>query len=80
MIEFDRSRALKGKVELCLQETPLYDILHYEDARRQPLAPGDRVLAPWEAKAERFGPGTVLKVMENEEAHSGTRYWLPNQC
>ncbi|XP_071895043.1 uncharacterized protein [Anas platyrhynchos] len=70
VIEFDRSRALKGKVELRLQETPLYDILHYEDARRQPLAPGDRVLAPWEAKAERFGPGTVLKVMENEEAHS----------
>ncbi|XP_040416986.1 uncharacterized protein LOC121071999 isoform X1 [Cygnus olor] len=69
VIEFDKSCALKGKVELRMQETPLYDILHYEDARRQPLAPGDRVLAPWEAKAERFGPGTVLKVMENEEAH-----------
>ena len=59
-----------------MQETPLYDILHYEDARQQPLAPGDRVLAPWEARAERFGPGTVLKVMENKEARLGTRYWL----
>ncbi|KAK4829549.1 hypothetical protein QYF61_005188 [Mycteria americana] len=69
LIEFDRSHTLKGKVQLHMQETPLYDIVHYEDARQHPLAPGDRVLAPWEAKAERFGPGTVLKVMENEEAH-----------
>ncbi|XP_075014153.1 uncharacterized protein LOC142085754 isoform X2 [Calonectris borealis] len=68
LIEFDKSRTLKGKVQLRMQETPLYDILHYDDARQQPLAPGDRVLAPWEAKAERFGPGTVLKVMENKEA------------
>ncbi|XP_064313321.1 trichohyalin-like [Phalacrocorax carbo] len=69
LIEFDKSRPLKGKVQLRMQETPLYDILHYEDARQQPLAPGDSVLAPWEDKAERFGPGTVLKVMENKEAH-----------
>ncbi|XP_057283820.1 trichohyalin-like isoform X1 [Pezoporus wallicus] len=68
LIEFDRSGTLKGKAQLRIQETPLYDILHYEDARRQPLAPGDRVLAPWEARAERFGPGTVLKVLENKEA------------
>ncbi|KAM4670763.1 uncharacterized protein AAGF69_003578 isoform 2-T3 [Amazona ochrocephala] len=68
LIEFDRSGTLKGKAQLRTQETPLYDILHYEDARRQPLAPGDRVLAPWEARAERFGPGTVLKVLENKEA------------
>ncbi|XP_071583291.1 uncharacterized protein C11orf16 homolog [Heliangelus exortis] len=69
LIEFDRSGTQKGKVQLRMQETPLYDILHYEDARQQPLAPGDRVLAPWEASAERFGPGTVLKVMEDKEAH-----------
>ncbi|XP_027736987.1 uncharacterized protein LOC114056184 [Empidonax traillii] len=69
VIEFDKSRARKGKVQLRLQETPLYDILHYEDARRQRLTPGDRVLAPWEARAERFGPGTVLKVVESKEEH-----------
>ncbi|XP_064510798.1 uncharacterized protein C11orf16 homolog isoform X4 [Pseudopipra pipra] len=69
VIEFDKSRARKGKAQLRLQETPLYDILHYEDARRRRLAPGDRVLAPWEARAERFGPGTVLKVVESKEAH-----------
>ncbi|XP_066175801.1 trichohyalin-like [Sylvia atricapilla] len=71
LIEFDQSRARKGRVQLGRQETPLYDILHYEDARRQPLAPGDRVLAPWEAAAKRFGPGTVLRVVENTEAPLG---------
>ncbi|XP_038011639.1 trichohyalin-like isoform X2 [Motacilla alba alba] len=68
LVEFDQSCALKGKVPRGRQETPLYDILHYEDTRRQPLAPGDRVLAPWEAPAKRFGPGTVLRVVENTEA------------
>ncbi|KAM7056292.1 uncharacterized protein M8220_002760 isoform 2-T2 [Acridotheres tristis] len=68
LIEFDQSCALKGKVQRGQQETPLYDILHYEDARRHPLAPGDRVLAPWEAPAKRFGPGTVLRVVESTEA------------
>ncbi|XP_033370397.1 trichohyalin-like isoform X2 [Parus major] len=68
LIEFDQSHALKGKVQHGQQETPVYDILHYEDARRQPLAPGDRVLAPWEAPAKRFGPGTVLRVVENTKA------------
>ncbi|KAI1238812.1 hypothetical protein IHE44_0011902 [Lamprotornis superbus] len=68
LIEFDQSCALKGKVQCDQQETPLYDILHYEDARRHPLTPGDRVLAPWEAPAKRFGPGTVLRVVESTEA------------
>ncbi|XP_039564270.1 trichohyalin-like isoform X2 [Passer montanus] len=67
LVEFDQSRALKGKVKPGQQETPLYDILHYEDTRRQPLAPGDKVLAPWEAPAKRFGPGTVLRVVESTE-------------
>ncbi|XP_066039906.1 trichohyalin-like isoform X2 [Chamaea fasciata] len=71
LIEFDQRCALKGKVQLGGQETPPYDILHYEDARRQPLAPGDRVLAPWEAPAKRFGPGTVLRVVENTEEPLG---------
>ncbi|XP_063251647.1 trichohyalin-like isoform X2 [Prinia subflava] len=74
LIEFDQSCAPKGKVQLGRQETPLYDLVHYEDARRQPLAPGDRVLAPWEAAAKRFGPGTVLRVVENTEAPLGTAH------
>ncbi|XP_064594169.1 trichohyalin-like isoform X3 [Zonotrichia leucophrys gambelii] len=68
LVEFEQSGALKGRAQRGQQETPLCDIVHYEDARRQPLAPGDRVLAPWEAPAKRFGPGTVLRVVENTEA------------
>ncbi|XP_030093648.1 trichohyalin-like isoform X2 [Serinus canaria] len=70
LVEFDQSCALKGKVQRGWQETPLFDIVHYDDAQRQPLAPGDRVLAPWEAPAKRFGPGIVLRVVENTEAPS----------
>ncbi|XP_019400228.1 PREDICTED: uncharacterized protein LOC109316526 isoform X3 [Crocodylus porosus] len=69
LIEFERSRLRKGKVQHRMQETPLYDIIQYEDARRLPLAPGDRVLAPWEPKSERYGPGTVLQVAESKAAH-----------
>ncbi|XP_074863287.1 uncharacterized protein LOC142019848 [Carettochelys insculpta] len=67
LIEFEKSQWLKDKVQFRMQETPLYDIIHYEDARRQPLASGDRVLAPWEAKGERYGPGTVLKGAESRD-------------
>ncbi|XP_067392357.1 uncharacterized protein C11orf16 homolog isoform X2 [Emydura macquarii macquarii] len=73
LIEFERSWLLKGKVQFRMQETPLFDIIHYEDARRRPLVPGDRVLAPWEAKGERYGPGTVLKGAESKEA------WLASE-
>ncbi|XP_015722338.1 uncharacterized protein C11orf16 homolog isoform X2 [Coturnix japonica] len=70
LIEFDKSRALKGSVRLRVQETPLYDILRYKEASQRSLAPGDRVLAPWDANTERFGPGTVVKVMENKQTPS----------
>ncbi|XP_064011582.1 trichohyalin-like isoform X6 [Pogoniulus pusillus] len=81
LIEFDKSHAPKGKVQqLRLQETPLYDILHYEDARRRPLASGDRVLAPWETRAERFGPGSVLKIVENKGAHLAGEPTWPTGC
>ncbi|XP_053110724.1 uncharacterized protein LOC128326893 [Hemicordylus capensis] len=71
LIEFERSqRSLKGKVQLRMQETPLYDVIHHEDGRWQPLAPGDKILAPWEKKGERYGPGVVLQVAEMEPPHS----------
>ncbi|XP_062990606.1 uncharacterized protein LOC134403987 [Elgaria multicarinata webbii] len=71
LIEFERSqRSREGKAQLRMQETALYDVIHYEDARRQPLAPGDGILAPWEKKGERYGPGTVLQVAETGSPHS----------
>ncbi|XP_044297086.1 uncharacterized protein LOC123028857 [Varanus komodoensis] len=71
LIEFEKSqRSRKGKAQFLMQETPLYDVIHYEDARWQPLTPGDGILAPWEKKGERYGPGTVLQVAETEVLHS----------
>ncbi|XP_066489921.1 uncharacterized protein [Tiliqua scincoides] len=71
LIVFERSqRTSKGKAQLHMQETPLYDIIHYEDARWQPLDPGDRVLAPCDKKGERYGPGIILQVEEAGLSHS----------
>ncbi|CAI5786250.1 Hypothetical predicted protein [Podarcis lilfordi] len=71
LIEFQRSRqSRKGKILCRMQETPLYDVIHYEDARWQPLAPGDAVLAPWDKKGERYGPGVILQVAEAGPSHS----------
>uniref|UniRef100_UPI00398E37DB uncharacterized protein C11orf16 homolog n=1 Tax=Pristiophorus japonicus TaxID=55135 RepID=UPI00398E37DB len=53
-----------------MQETALYDITHYEDARRHGIRPGCKVLAPWQADMERYGPGTVLQGREQRGLHS----------
>ncbi|XP_060100423.1 uncharacterized protein LOC132575750 [Heteronotia binoei] len=71
LIEFERSKkAPKVKADFRMQETPLYDVVHHEDGRWQPVAVGDRVLAPWEKKGERYGPGTALQVTETDSSHS----------
>ncbi|XP_020656147.3 uncharacterized protein LOC110082698 [Pogona vitticeps] len=72
LVKFERSQhSQKGKVQFQMQETPLYDVIDYEDARWQPLAPGDGVLAPWEKKVQRYGPGIILQVEEAASSHSG---------
>ncbi|MEE6486010.1 hypothetical protein FKM82_014483 [Ascaphus truei] len=65
LIEFEKCRSLKGKAQFRMQETPLYDIIHYEDARWKPLVPGHHVLAPLESNMEQYGPGTVLQGAES---------------
>ncbi|XP_072001338.1 uncharacterized protein [Engystomops pustulosus] len=64
LVEFEKCRSLKGKSQFRMQETPVCDIIHYEDARWRPLVPGDHVLAPVDAKMEHYGPGTVLHGSE----------------
>ncbi|XP_069619350.1 uncharacterized protein [Ranitomeya imitator] len=64
LVEFEKCRSLKGKSQFRMQETPVCDIIHYEDARWRPLSPGDHVLAPADAKMENYGPGTVLQGKE----------------
>ncbi|WAR08091.1 CK016-like protein, partial [Mya arenaria] len=50
------------------QDTHVYDIIDYEDARRHTILTGDRVLAPWEPEGERYGPGTVIEGHEKRNA------------
>eukprot|EP00079_Xenopus_tropicalis_P013347 XP_002941650.2 PREDICTED: uncharacterized protein LOC100498229 isoform X1 [Xenopus tropicalis] len=69
LIEFEKCRLLKGKAQFRMQETPVCDIVHYEDARWRPLAPGDHVLAPLESNMEQYGPGTVLQGTESRDCH-----------
>lgn len=64
LVEFEKCRSLKGKSQFRMQETPVCDIVHYEDARWRPLVPGEHVLAPVDAKMENYGPGTVLQGTE----------------
>ncbi|XP_044128489.1 golgin subfamily A member 6-like protein 6 [Bufo gargarizans] len=64
LVEFEKCQSLKGKSQFRMQETPVCDIIHYEDARWRPLVPGDHVLAPVDAKMEQYGPGTVLQGTE----------------
>ncbi|XP_069823577.1 uncharacterized protein [Dendropsophus ebraccatus] len=70
LVEFEKCRSLKGKGQFRMQETPVCDIIHYEDARWRPLVPGDHVLAPVDAKMEQYGPGAVLQGAENRERGS----------
>ncbi|XP_070610948.1 uncharacterized protein [Erythrolamprus reginae] len=71
LVEFERcQRSRKGKAPFRRQETPLYDIIHYDDARWQPLSAGDGTLAPWEKNGTRYGPGIVLQVAETRSDNS----------
>nr|DBA30428.1 TPA: hypothetical protein GDO54_006405 [Pyxicephalus adspersus] len=67
LVEFEKCRALKGKAQFRMQETPVCDIIHYEDARWRPLVSGDHVLAPLDTVMEQYGPGTILRGAENRE-------------
>ncbi|XP_052811445.1 uncharacterized protein LOC128239049 isoform X2 [Mya arenaria] len=55
------------------QDTHVYDIIDYEDARRHTILTGDRVLAPWEPEGERYGPGTVIEGHEKRNAEESMK-------
>ncbi|XP_022289084.2 uncharacterized protein LOC111101086 isoform X2 [Crassostrea virginica] len=49
------------------QDTFIFDIIDYEDAKRHTIQMGDRVLAPWEPEGERFCPGVVIEGQEKRQ-------------
>ncbi|XP_043921197.1 uncharacterized protein LOC122796635 [Protopterus annectens] len=70
LVEFDKCKKVRGKPQYCMQETAWYDIIQYENARRHPIGPGHRVLAPWEKNMDCYGPGTVLQGSERRDPTS----------
>ena len=58
------------------QETYVYDIISFDDAQRHSILPGDKVLAPWEPKSSRYGPGVVVEGQEKRLAEGMSSFKL----
>ncbi|KAL8575355.1 hypothetical protein ACOMHN_048648 [Nucella lapillus] len=54
--------------ETTYQDTFVFDIVDYGDAKRHTIITGDHVLAPWEPEGERYGPGLVIDGQEKRQA------------
>ncbi|XP_033739504.1 golgin subfamily A member 6-like protein 1 [Pecten maximus] len=54
--------------ETTYQDTFVYDLVDYDDAKRHTVITSDKVLAPWEPKGERFGPGIVIEGHEKRDS------------
>ena len=67
LIEFAPAKHGKYK-ETVYQETYVYDIISYTDAKRHSIVSGDKVLAPSEAEGLRFAPGIVIQGQERRSA------------
>ncbi|OWF44512.1 uncharacterized protein LOC110458274 [Mizuhopecten yessoensis] len=63
LVAFGPSKPGKYK-ETTYQDTFVYDLVDYEDAKRHTINTSDKVLAPWEPQGERFGPGVVIEGHE----------------
>uniref|UniRef100_A0A8C5LT22 DUF4537 domain-containing protein n=1 Tax=Leptobrachium leishanense TaxID=445787 RepID=A0A8C5LT22_9ANUR len=70
LVEFNKSVGEQYPTKL--QKTEAYDIIQYFDALRHCIVPGDNVLAPWESKQVRYGPGTVILGLETRDPLQAT--------
>lgn len=75
MVEFDK---IMGPIENGFMETinavqPTYqpDMVSLSIAHGHSIAPGDTVLAPWEADLRRYGPGRVISGIELRDSIKG---------
>lgn len=59
------------------QDTFIFDIIDYEDAKRHTIQTGDRVLATWEPEGERFCPGVVIEGQEKRQVDGKQLYVGP---
>nr|XP_040140715.1 uncharacterized protein C11orf16 homolog isoform X2 [Ictidomys tridecemlineatus] len=49
------------------------DVIQLSPSRDYSLQPGDKVLAPWEADRQRYGPGTVLLGLETKDPQRASK-------
>ena len=47
------------------------DVIQYSPSMPHSLQPGDKVLAPWEAEQQQYGPGTVLLGLKKQKGQKG---------
>uniref|UniRef100_A0A8D0CD62 DUF4537 domain-containing protein n=1 Tax=Salvator merianae TaxID=96440 RepID=A0A8D0CD62_SALMN len=66
LVRFAKSFA-EDEETTCTQRTACSDILEYVNGMRHSILPGDKVLAPWKPKTERYGPGTVILGLETRD-------------
>nr|XP_020857672.1 uncharacterized protein C11orf16 homolog isoform X1 [Phascolarctos cinereus]XP_020857673.1 uncharacterized protein C11orf16 homolog isoform X1 [Phascolarctos cinereus] len=66
-VEFEAPHSTGPKSSGPLQSTALEDVIQHSRALEHSLLPGDKVLAPWEPKQERYGPGTVMQGLETRD-------------
>ncbi|XP_072475601.1 uncharacterized protein C11orf16 homolog isoform X2 [Notamacropus eugenii] len=67
LVEFEALHSTGPKSPGPLQSTAPEDVIQHSWALEHSLLPGDKVLAPWEAKQERYGPGTVVQGLETRD-------------
>ena len=47
------------------------DVILFSTSVPRSLQPGDKVLAPWEAEQQQYGPGTVLLGLKTQKGQKG---------
>ncbi|XP_051822044.1 uncharacterized protein C11orf16 homolog isoform X4 [Antechinus flavipes] len=77
LVEFEAPPSEGPKLPGTLQSASPEDVIQGSWALKHPLLPGDKVLAPWEPKQERYGPGTVVQGLETRDPQRACCTWWP---
>ncbi|XP_041521962.1 uncharacterized protein C11orf16 homolog [Microtus oregoni] len=49
------------------------DVIQFSPSMPRSLQPGDKVLAPWEAEQQQYGPGTVLLGLKKQKGQKASK-------
>lgn len=71
-IEFNTNNSPIWK-DFLYQDTPVYDIINYDDAKEHPIKIGDKVLAIIDSISEKYAPCEVLDGYEGRSYQNSTK-------